>query len=247
LLSGFRSVFVVMALVFAVQFFAEGLHRTRYAAAAAAIAILCYGFLAAFASSLPLAAQRAISFLPIQVDSTARLDGLASIEWRFNMWSVVAKDIPKYFWIGKGYAIDPGDLLLAEESAKRGFIQAFDPFIQAGDYHSGPLSVIIPFGIWGVIGFLWFCGASLHALWCNMRYGDAELRTINTFLFSYFVARFIFFLIFFGAFELDLWLFCSIVGVGLSLNGGRKAPPELPRLRFKRARTAELEPQLAGI
>jgi len=26
----------------------------------------------------------------------------------------------------------------------------------AGDYHNGPLSVIIPFGVFGVIAFVWF-------------------------------------------------------------------------------------------
>jgi hypothetical protein len=29
----------------------------------------------------------------------------------------------------------------------------------AGDYHNGPLSILIPFGLFGMIAFLWLLGA----------------------------------------------------------------------------------------
>jgi O-antigen ligase len=236
LLSGFRSALGVCFIIGGVQFFAEGLYRTRYAVVLGTLAVAAYGFVAVFAESLPLSAQRAISFLPIKVDTQARLSAQSSIDWRLNMWSVAAKDIPKYFWIGKGYAVDPTDLYFATESVRRGFAQDFDLFLRAGDYHSGPLSVILPFGIFGVIGFLWFCAASISVLWKNMRYGDVSYKQINIFLFSMFIGRLIFFLFFFGSIEVDLWVLVSIVGISLSLNGGAAVKPQGARLRFERGR-----------
>jgi len=247
LLSGFRSTLTIIALVFAIQFFAEGLHRTRYATVFLITGISVFVFLSLFATSLPLAAQRAVSFLPVKVDPTAEVDAKGSIEWRMEMWRTIARDIPRYFWLGKGYVVDPGDLALADESVRRGYIESYEMFIKAGDYHSGPLSVIIPFGIWGVLGFIWFIYASIQVLWGNMRYGDSQLTKINTFLFSFFIGRFLFFLFFFGGMELELWLFCSIVGLSLSLNGGAKKAPEMPRLQFDSRLVRSREANLAHI
>lgn len=244
--SGFRSTVAIFALVTLFQFFAEGLYRTRYAAGALAVMIASFTFVAVFAESLPLAVQRTISFLPVRVDPMAAADAKASIEWRLEMWKTVSKEIPKYFWIGKGYSVDPTDLYLAEESMRRGFASGYDFSIEAGDYHSGPLSVIIPFGIFGVLGFLAFCIASLRVLWKNMRYSDPDIKNINTFFFAYFAGRLLFFLLFFGSLESDLWLFTSVVGISLTLNGGVKVRSEKPRLKFEQrsAREREAEPAL---
>ncbi len=97
-----------------------------------------------------------------------------------------------------------------------------------GDYHNGPLSVIIPFGIWGVIGWLWFLATATRALYLNYRNSDPQLKTINRFLFAYFVARIIFFFFIFGGFYSDLAIFTGIVGLSISLNNGiRKRVPNL--------------------
>jgi hypothetical protein len=246
-LSGFRSAFATIGVVFIVQFFAEGLHRTRFAMIFVAGGLMIYGFLFTFATSLPLAAQRAISFLPITIDRTAALDAQGSWEWRLEMWNIVAKEIPQYLWLGKGYVVDPGDLALADEAVRRGFASSYDIFIKVGDYHSGPLSVLIPFGILGALGFIWFVSAAIRVLWNNMRYGEAELKQINTFLFSLFLGRLIFFTFFFGGLELDLWLFASIVGFNISLNSGVKKAPEMPRIQYDPRRLRGREEMLATI
>jgi hypothetical protein len=234
MVSGFRSTLVMPVLTAIVQFFAEGLHRTRYTLVVIGAAVVAFVLVAGFSEHLPLAAQRSLSFLPIRVDASAKKDADASIEWRLEMWSVVVKDIPTYFWRGKGFAIDPKDLYFAEESIKRGFAANYDFAIRAGDYHNGPLSLIIPFGIWGVIGFLWFCGASLQILWNNMRHCGSDLRIINAFLFATFVTRAIFFFVLYGSFHTDFWIFASIVGVSLSLNGGMARAKVNPALEYKR-------------
>ena len=92
--------------------------------------------------------------------------------------------------------------------------------VYAGDYHSGPLSVIIPFGIYGAVALLWFLGAGVWVLRQNCRYGDPALHTINTFLLADFITRTFFFFFIFGALYSDLYHFTGLVGLGVSLNGG---------------------------
>jgi choline-glycine betaine transporter len=92
--------------------------------------------------------------------------------------------------------------------------------ILSGDYHNGPLSVLIPFGIWGVLAFLAFVIAALRLLYLNFRYGEDALRRINTFLLSFFITKIFMFMTVFGAIHLDIAVFAGIVGLSVSLNGG---------------------------
>jgi hypothetical protein len=90
----------------------------------------------------------------------------------------------------------------------------------ASDYHNGPLSVIITFGIFGVIGFIWFLVAACRGLYFNYRYGDPELHNINATLLALFLARILLFLFIFGGFYGDMAHFAGIIGLSLALNGG---------------------------
>jgi hypothetical protein len=241
MLSGFRSSILVTVLVATIQFFAEGLHRTRYAVSFCGFFAAGFLFLAAFSESLPLSAQRAISFLPVKVDPIAASDAKTSITWRLEMWRMVVKEIPKHLWLGKGYAIDPTDLYVAEESFRRGFINDYETAIAAADYHSGFLSMIIPFGVVGTAAMMLFFFAGARVMYRNMRYGDADLRKINAFLFSFYLGRLLYFFGFFGGIETDFWFFVSLVGISLSLNGGMKAPQSKSQVQFdlRRGRTRE--------
>ena len=90
----------------------------------------------------------------------------------------------------------------------------------AGNYHSGPLSVLMPLGVWGAIVLLWFWFTSLRALYDNYRHGDPAFRTINIFLFAYFLTKVFMFLVIFGAIEGDLASFAVLIGLSISINGG---------------------------
>jgi hypothetical protein len=98
----------------------------------------------------------------------------------------------------------------------------------AGDYHNGPLSVVLPFGIWGVIAFLWFMLAGLRVMYCNFRYGDESLRTINTYLWVYYLYRSFEFLFLYGALSSGMVSFCSTIGFSIALNGGVCRPAPQP-------------------
>lgn len=227
LLGGFRSAIVFYGILFAVQFCAEGLHRSKLLPAVLVTIILGFVALIPLVQKLPLSIQRSLSVLPLPVSAVARIDAAQSTEWRLEMWRVLTPEIPKYFWLGKGFTASATDYYLVQESVKRGLSRDFEMMILSGDYHNGPLSILIPFGIWGLLAFLAFLVAATRVLYRNYRYGDPLLRRINTLLFSFFVAKLIFFLGVFGAIHLDMAIFAGIVGLSVSINGGMCQPTPL--------------------
>jgi hypothetical protein len=220
--AGFRSILALFILTLGVLFVLEDLVHTRYALFTAALAIVAGCVVAVFARDLPLAMQRTVSFLPVDVDYSVRQNAEGSTNWRLEIWKEALPQIPKYLLRGKGYAIDPQELAMANMAVAG---TGESPFLLSGDYHSGPLSIIIPFGLAGVGVFIWFVWASLSALHQNWRYGAPELRMINTFLYAAFIVRTIYFLFIFGSLYSDLFFFTGLIGMSVSLNGGVCSPP----------------------
>ncbi len=225
LLGGFRSILISMILVFAFVFYFEGLLRTRYLPILIVGLIMVAAVVLPFMSQLPLSVQRTFSFLPIRVDSVVAADAQDSTEWRLRMWKLLLPEVPNYLWLGKGYAIRGDDLELAQNLVMSGRGDTAEVAMLAGDYHSGPLSVIIPFGIFGALAFLWFLGASGWAFYRNYRYGEPELKRINTLLLACFLMRTVMFFGVVGALNYDLFAFTGLIGLSISLNGGIKTPP----------------------
>lgn len=229
--GGFRSSVILLALVVAFQFYFERLVRTKYAFVLAGILCLSGVFLVGFLHRMPLSVQRCFSFLPIEINPVARLDAASTLDWRLEMWKVVFPQVPKHLLKPKGYAYDSTDYLLTQEGINRGMFPAYEGTLVSGNYHNGILTLLIPFGIFGGILFAWFCFSALRVLHANYRYGAPELLNINTFLLACFYSRLLFYLAFYGQFDLDLYIFTGILGLGLSLNGnvaGRERRAEQP-------------------
>lgn len=224
LLGGFRSSLVNFMVLFAIQFFLEGLFRTRLFPALVLGLVLSGAALILWAEKLPLSVQRTLSFLPIHVDSVARADAESTAEWRLRMWKIMYPQVPQYLLLGKGCAIDPAEMYMMDEAVQRGLAYDFEATMVRQDYHSGPLTLLIPFGLPGAIAFLWFVLASLRVLYYNYRYSPPELKLINTLLFSLFLMRFIIFMTIYGMFAEDLLLFTGFVGLSISLNNGVRKP-----------------------
>jgi hypothetical protein len=220
--AGFRSTLVLLVLIFAFQFYFEGLLRTHFLPILGALALFIGVPTMLFSDRMPLSVQRAISFLPVKVDADVRADATGSTDWRVQMWTVVIKDVPKYLIVGKGYSIDPTDLYMTTEAVRMGIIGGYEEALLAGDYHNGPLSLIIPFGIAGTVGFLWVLGAGFWILYSNYRHGEARLRRINSVLLSYYLSYCFSFFFIFGDFHSQLFTFLGAVGLGISLNSGVK-------------------------
>ena len=226
LFGGFRSFFILSVMSFAFHFYFEGMLRSKYTPFLIISSILAITFAIAFPQQLPMSVQRAISFLPLDVSPVARLDALSSSEWRLRMWSAVIPEIPEYLVIGKGYTMNAGELDLLSQLAERNSEKSAELAHLAGDYHNGPLSVLLPFGIVGSVAFLWFLGAAGRGLYLNWRHGDRELTHVNAFLLSLFLARIVLFFAVFGGFYGDLAHFAGIIGFSISLNGGIRQPSE---------------------
>ncbi len=243
LFSGFRATFLLALMLFAIQFFAEGLHKTKYLLLVTVSVSLIGVLVLPFADRLPLPVQRCLTLLPLDLDRAAIEAARGSTDWRVEMWRAVIPDIPMYLWLGKGYALDPKDVYFSQSHVSLRIIAPYEASMVAGDYHNGPLTLIIPFGIWGVLTFTWFCFAAIRVLWRNYRYGDPEMANINTFLLVCFMANLIFFLFIFGAFYLDLVKFVGLVGMSICLNHGVASPVGAPALLIPRRQKSEPEPE----
>jgi hypothetical protein len=221
LLGGFRGTLVTILMTGTFLFCLEGLYRSRLMPVLCCIFALGGVLLFSVAEHLPLSMQRTLSVLPfVKVSDVAEESAKASSDWRVGMWKEVAPEIPRYLLLGKGYSINTVELekvsmdTVGDESVKGAEL--------AGDYHNGPLSVIIPFGLGGVIGFLWLVGAGLKVVYNNYKYGDPEFRRVNTYFFAAYMTKAIYFFAVFGSFEGDLAGFLGLLGMSIAINGGMR-------------------------
>ena len=170
-----------------------------------------------------------VPFIPL--DPLPRMDAVASSEWRIQMWRDVAPEIPQHLLVGKGYAYSETE---RRQAAMRGGTESVE---MAGNFHNGPISVILPFGLPGLMVFIWFVVAGLRVLYQNYRFGDPALHNVNTFLFAYFVVHVLFFFAVYGQFYSDMHTLLGPLGLGISLNGGVAKPavaPPQPKIVFNR-------------
>jgi hypothetical protein len=223
MLGGFRSTLVIFLLTFAVLFYLERLHQTRMLPVLVIVGLLGATLMATFANRMPFMVQRSMAVLPVNIDPLARMSAAATTEWRLQMWSQLLPQIPRYLILGKGYSFSAEDMFMTQ------FRGGLEGTMLAGDYHNGPLSLIIPFGIFGTVGFLWFLWAGLRVTYQNFKFGDVAYRNANTYLFAFFVVKVIFFFTVFGAVVGDLAMFAGVVGLSVSLNGGVSKPAVIPQ------------------
>jgi hypothetical protein len=238
---GFRSAVLLLIFTLAFQFYFEGLCRLRNLAIVAGILLVVGAALIPNVQKLPFSVQRSLSFLPLPVNPVVRMDVDYSSDWRWRMWQDILPNLPKYLLLGKGYGFDP-DEQYRDFAHMNSFEEDFSGAILAGEYHNGPLSILVSFGVAGVVGFLWFVVASVKYLYRAMRYGDPALRTVNTLLLAFFAARVMQFFLVYGSFPYDIAALGGLVGFAVSLNGHEIAEPvkEEPE-----AETTDFEQELA--
>jgi O-Antigen ligase len=173
-----------------------------------------------FTDKLPSAVQRSLAVLPmVKIDPETERNAKDSSDWRLEMWRNVVPTIPQYLILGKGLSLDARDVEMFRNGMNAGGSSS-DGSAMAGDYHNGPLSLIIQFGIAGVIGFIWTLAAGFRVLQRNYHFGDPSLLLINRVLFAYFIVKCIIFFLVFGSFYADLVYLVGPVGLSIALNGG---------------------------
>jgi hypothetical protein len=229
LFGGFRSKVIELMLICTLLFFMEGLYRSRLLPVLILAMILGGTLIVPFSNRLPISMQRSLAFLPLDFDKEAEENARASTEWRLEMWkNDVLPIVPQYLILGKGLGIDAHDLDMANaETFKRTSDSAGNSAL-AGDYHNGPLSLIVPFGIPGVLAFLWFLVAGGRVLYRNYKYSGTEYVNLNRFLLVYYMVRVIIFFGIFGSFYSDLAFFVGPIGLSIALNGGVRSPAVEP-------------------
>lgn len=234
-LGGFRSSIIDAATVFALIFYLEKMHRTGFMLAFVMLGILGGVLLVPLASHLPYTFQRSLAWLPLNIDPAARMDAEGSTQWRLDMWQALLPEVPKYLLLGKGYAFsaETFNQSMGNDATFR-FQQTIDAsqgsLALSNDFHSGPLSVVLIFGLWGVLAWLWFWLAGFWVVWRNYRYGDPAIRHLNLFLFAMFLAKCFSFLFIFGNLVEDVGGFGGVVGLSIALNHGVMRPK--PLLQF---------------
>jgi O-antigen ligase len=169
------------------------------------------------AEKLPVVVQRAVSFLPGKFDYVAQADAASSTAWRLDMWKRLLPEVPNYLFRGKGWGLDASDFDTGVVMGEAG-----DPLqstLLVGNYHNGPLSILIPFGIYGAIAFVWFLAAGLRVLHRNWKFGSPALQSVNALLLAAFVTRTISFFCIFGSLHSDIAGFAGLLGLSVALNG----------------------------
>lgn len=223
--GGFRSALLLVAGVFFILFTIERMWNSRLAIGLLGVGMIGGALLFGFADRLPLSVQRTLSFLPVKIDAFTKETAQFSTQWRVEMWKAVLPEVPKYLLKGKGYTYSADDLFMAQMHTIRIGSVSFEEAAFAGDYHNGPLSVVIPFGAAGLIAFTWLMIAGARFLYTMYRDGAPELRRINAFLFALFLARILLFYFIFGSLFNDLFHFTGILGLSIALNvAGRREP-----------------------
>lgn len=230
-LGGFRSMIVLVVLVVAVQFFLEGLHRSRLLLPSIFMVVTTVALLIPFARYLPQTFQRSLSILPLNIDPQIRMDAEGSSDWRLAIWKALLPEVPQHLLLGKGFGIQIETFNeVAGNSPFRAIDPGQDPLAISSDFHSGPLSLVLCLGLWGTIAWLWFWGASLRVMYLNYKYGSPELRNINRLFFGLFIVKCLIYIFIFGAVQNDIAVFASMIGLSVALNNGvcRPAPKPAP-------------------
>jgi hypothetical protein len=159
LFSGFRSNLIGWLFAIALASYIRGGVRHVVPLVAAGLAgVVMIVVLQTAGLSVPLPAQRALSFIPISWDSRASLDAKGSVDWRVDMWrlALTSDRYIKNKVLGDGFGFDPAELraqttLTAFRMDTSWGMQ--DYYMITGDYHSGPISTIRFVGYFGLLLF----------------------------------------------------------------------------------------------
>ncbi len=160
------------------------------------------------------------------------VDAQGSSEWRYRIWRATWPKVPEYLLLGKGYALTKEDFEMIGNGQFAGMSGQFDASQEAlaisSDFHSGPLSTLMAFGIWGGIGIVWLMLATTFVTYRNYKFGDPTMQTFNTYMFVLCLGAIIAFLFIFGGFHADVGNFAKIAGFSIAMNGGISRRPARP-------------------
>jgi hypothetical protein len=141
-----------------------------------------------------------------------------------KIWKALLPEVPKHLLLGTGLSVDVETLNeMGGNTSFKVIDAANQPLALTHDVHNGPLSIILPFGIWGILTWFWFWGGMGYVVFRNYKYGDPDLKLYNRFLLASFWGNCLFFTFIFGAME-HVSNFCLIGGLSVAINHGVRGP-----------------------
>ena len=151
LLSGHRSFFITLAIMFALMAWAQRFFTLRHQLLVGCVLVPLVSFVYMFTDSLPDAGQRAVSFLPgIQVNAKAEMDANGTYMMRKEMATIGIKMIPHNLWIGRGFPI----WNTAVNSAEHPDLRTINLFVEQGAFASGLIGLMVDTGLPGCLCML---------------------------------------------------------------------------------------------
>ncbi len=138
-----------------------------------------------FIEHLPSSIQRTLSWLPgANVPLDIKIEAMNSVTTRTRVWEMAWAEVPRYLWIGKGFTLNPLDLLSV--TVRQDWV--LSAFL-GHNYHSGPLTLLLDTGIFGFITGSGFMIASCISAYRRLRYVDSDpfLRRFYIFLLAQYI------------------------------------------------------------
>jgi len=155
-LTGFRLRLISIMLFVGVFVFVSAKNRRILTVVKFVGAVLALLLVAAiFASRLPVAVNRAMSWIPfLDVSREAEISAYGTTAWRLRLWQQMIDIAPHYLLVGRGFAFSPYDL---SEVMPFVGIDRYDLAVALAthNYHNGPLGLLLDLGVAGlVVGML---------------------------------------------------------------------------------------------
>lgn len=207
--SGFRSAFMAMILTFLIAtYFRRGMVEVVRTGIIGLVALVLVIAMQGTVISLPLPAQRTLSFLPGHWDYEAKNEAQGSTEWRIEMWKAMLTG-NKYIankWLGDGFGFTRYQLQTMAANARTGSTaDQQENLMISGGVHSGPITAIRYVGYVGLAIFmiLLVLIARRSARLINRAKGT-PYYSLSIFLAIPSLIQPLSFVLIFGAFESDL-------------------------------------------
>jgi|GEM_PF-1401998 len=153
-MSGFRSSLIQTAmLIFFVSVYYSK-QRGRAVFRWIIAGVLGWVFLMMITPSLPLPTQRSLSFIPfLPVSAEVAVNAESSSDFRFEIWKQYCiPNVPKYLLIGRGLAHDITQYAWLTSR----WYGSLEFYYYMGSYHSGLFSLLLDYGLLGLVSFTLF-------------------------------------------------------------------------------------------
>ena len=172
LMSGFRSQLTRFAFMFIAGTLVRRKPQDLLLAAGLATVMMAVVLIGGLGPSLPRAAQRALSFLPIGVTESVKNEGEQSSQWRFDMWrlALTTNRYIKNKMLGDGFGFTAAEFKFnTKRNANLSKQEEQDFFMSKGSYHGFHVETIRYIGVAGLVGatcMLLVCAVKAWRLIC---------------------------------------------------------------------------------